>query len=108
MTGSAPVPSEIVFTKEKFLNSATFNVYELWDDNDSKRHMRRLSRDFMDSFISSLAPDLKILIEYKPQIGWVFKLTDQKKQDEMIKQVSKFKPEGMNLSKIIQPELFDE
>ena len=104
--GSTSIPSEVVFMKDELLEAATFGVYKIWDDKESKRYMRSLLRNFMDSFISYLNPDLRKLIEHDPQRGWVMRLEGYENHEEMIKQAIRFKPEGMDLAQQIPLELF--
>lgn len=106
--GSSSVPSEVLFTKEEILNGVTFGIFSIWDDNDAKKHIKKLLRYFMNSLIMVLDQNLKKFIEHDPQRGWIFKLEIQEDHKEMIKQVSKFKPEGMDLGNKMQPELFDD
>jgi hypothetical protein len=105
--GSSITPSDVVLTRIEILKSVTFDLYDVWDDNEAKKHIRSLLRDFMVSLMDDLDSDMKRLIEHDPQRGWVFKLDSPIRQEEMIKQICKFKPEGTDLSKDIPPELFD-
>lgn len=103
--GSAPVPSEIVFTKEALLEAATLGIFRVWDDSEAKKCMRGLLRDFMSSLINSLSQDLKKFFEHDTKRGWVVRLDDNKNKEEILKQVSKFKPKEMDLGSEIQYEL---
>ena len=107
--GPANVPCEIIFSREEILMSATFGVYEIWDDSETKKSMRRLVRDFMDSVWKGLKNQQQKYLEYQSDRGWVFKLEDQDIYEEMVNRISKFKPEDMDLSKEIgQLDLFEE
>jgi hypothetical protein len=105
--GSAIVPSELVLTRIEILKSVTFDIYETWEDNEAKKHFRSLLRDFMRSLTNNLDPDIRKLIEHDPKRSWVFQLENVKTHEEILNQVSKFKPEDMDLTKEMAPELFD-
>jgi len=106
--GSSSVPSEVLFTKEEILNGVTFGLYSIWDDNDAKKHIKKLLRFFMDSLMNSSKLFFQNIITYQEERGWIFKLENQEDYEEVIKQVGKFKPESMDLAKKKQLELFDE
>jgi len=108
--GSSSIPSEVLFTREEILNGVTFGLYSMWDDNDAKRYIKKVLRFFMDSLVMSLDQNLKKLTKHDSQRGWIFKLDIQSDHKEMMKQLSKFKPESMDLGQKIEPELelFDD
>ncbi len=106
--GGATIPSSITFTTEELLNSATFGVYEVWEDNEAKKHIRRLVRDFLWNIQNSLDESLRQNINYEPQKGWTFNFKDRETYEGMLKQLIKFKPETSDLSKTIESDLFDE
>ncbi len=106
--GGADVPFKMIFTTKEILNSATFEVYEIWDDSEAKKHTRRLAREFLENIRSSVGKSLKECITYESQKGWVFNLKNKEIQKEMLKQLSKFKPETLDLSRATQFNLFDE
>jgi hypothetical protein len=107
--GPANVPCEVTFSREEILMSATFGVYEIWDDSETKKSMKRLVRDFMDSVFKGLKNQQQKYLEYQSDRGWVFKLEDQDIYEEMVNRISKFRPEDMDLSKEIgQLYLFEE
>lgn len=106
--GGAPVPSSMTFSTQGLLNSATFEVYEKWDDNDSKHHLRKIVKDFLqNNVISSINEPTRKCINYEPGKGWVFNLKDKETHDELLNQLMKFKPETLDLSKKVDPTLFD-
>ena len=106
--GGATIPSPITFTTEEILNSATFGVYEIWGDNEAKKHIRKLAREFLGNITSGIDDSLRKYINYESGIGWTFNLKDRGSYEEMLKQISKFKPETVDLSKRIEPTLFDD
>lgn len=106
--GGATIPSLIAFAIEEILNSATFGVYEVWEDNEAKKHIRRLAREFLGDIRSNTDEALREYINYESGIGWIFYLKDRGTYEEMLKQISKFKPEALDLSKELQLPLFDD
>jgi len=109
--GPANVPCEIVVTREEIMKAATFGLFEIWDDKEAVKHMRRLLRDFMNFFKNSFKDDQRECIEYKSDRGWVFKFDNQNIHEGILTQISKFKPGEMDLSKPMQTpqlELFEE
>jgi len=105
--GGATIPSSVIIKMEELLSSATFGLYEVWDDSESKKYVRRLVKDFLSNIKSSINEPLKEFITYEAQKGWIFNLKDKETFEEMQKQIMKFKPETLDLSKKIEPTLFD-
>jgi len=105
--GGAYIPSSITFTTEELLNYATFGLYEIWEENETKRHVRRLVKDFLNQIRSVISIPLRESITYEPQRGWIFNLKDRETREEILKQLQRFKPETLDLSKNIEPTLFD-
>lgn len=103
--GPAIIPSNITFTTDEILSSVTFGIYEIWDDNEAKKHVRRLIKDFMNSILKE---EHQSFIKYESEKGWIFQFNDQNTYEEILMQISKFKPETMNLSKSMQLDLFDK
>ena len=64
-------------------------------------------KDFLSNIKSSINEPLKEFITYEAQKGWIFNLKDKETFEEMQKQIMKFKPETLDLSKKIEPTLFD-
>jgi len=106
--GGAYIPSSITFTTEELLNYATFGLYEIWEENETKRHVRRLVKDFLNQIRSVISIPLRESITYEPQKGWTFTLKDRETCEEILKQLQRFKPETLDLSKKIEPTLFEE
>ncbi len=106
--GGADMPASLVFTTEGFLNSATFGLYEIWEDNEAKKHLRRIVKDFLMNVASAFDEPLRKCMSYKTQVGWAFNISNKATQAELLKQLMKFKPETLDLSKRIQPSLFDD
>ncbi|MBE0478315.1 hypothetical protein IBX65_04255 [Candidatus Aerophobetes bacterium] len=105
--GGTTIPTSVTFTTDELLNSATFRMYEIWEDNDAKRHIRRLVKDFLMEIKTRLNEPIRENISYEPQKGWIFNLKDRETYEEFLKQLHKFKPETLDLSKKVEPTLFD-
>jgi len=105
--GGADIPTLKIFTTEELLISATFGIYEIWDDNEAKKHIRRLLKDYLIEIKNNISEPLRDSITYESQKGWVFNLKDKDTHEELLKQLQKFKPETLDLSKKLEPTLFD-
>jgi len=105
--GSADIPTSITFTTAELLNLATFGVYEIWDDTDAKKHIRKLVKDFLVNAKNSIEASLRKYIKHESQKGWVFNIENKDIYEELLKQLQRFKPENLDLSKEIAPTLFD-
>jgi hypothetical protein len=106
--GQAKAPCEIIYTSEQALLDVTFGLYEIWDDAEAKKHMRRLMNDFMNSLLNWLKPDLQEYLKHEKGKGWVLSIKTQQQYKEILNQVSRFKSETLDLEKTIEPSLFDE
>ncbi|MDI6734905.1 MAG: hypothetical protein QME42_01705 [bacterium] len=105
--GGATISTSITFEAEELLNSATFGYYEIWEDNEATKHVRKLVKDFLNQVRNAINEPLKESINYEPQKGWIFNLKDKEAYEELLKQLQKFKPETLDLSKMIEPTLFN-
>jgi hypothetical protein len=109
--GPANAPCEVTISQEEILMSTTFGIYEIWEDREARKHLRKLLRVFMDSLRNSLGDERQKFVKYQKEKGWVFEFEDQNVYREISTQISKFKPEKMELSRPIettQLELFEE
>ena len=105
--GRADIPSSTTFTTEDLLNAATLGVYEIWEDNEAKKHIRKVVKNYLFEIKNSMSEPFRNSISYESQKGWVFNLEDKETHDKLLKQLQKFKPETLDLSKKIEPTLFD-
>jgi hypothetical protein len=87
--------------------SATFGIYDIWEDNDAKRNIKRMVKNFLLD-IKNRDSLLENTLSYESQAGWTFNLEDKKVQEEVLKQLQKFKPQSLDLSKVSESTLFDE
>lgn len=105
--GGATIPTTITSTTEDLLNAATFGVYEIWEDNEATKNVRRLVKDFLISIKNSINEPLRECITYESNKGWIFNLKDKETHEGLLKEFQKFKPETLDLSKQTQPDLFE-
>lgn len=103
--GGATIPTTITFTTEDLLNAATFGVYEIWEDNEATKHIRRLVKNFLINIKNKMSEPLKDCISYDKE--WIFDLKNKESYLELLKELQKSKPETLDLSKQIQGNLFD-
>jgi len=106
--GNADIPSSIVFTINGILNSSTFGVYEVWEDDDAKKHIKKLVKNFLINIKESMDIPARERFNFEPQKGWVFNIYNKEEQEELLKQLQKFKPENLDTSKNIEKNLFDD
>lgn len=107
--GPSIPPKEIIIAKEDVMREVTFGLYDLWDDVDSKKYMRNLLKEMMLDLRNFLKEAQRHCLEYEERKGWVIKLKDNDEYEEILMQITKFKPENLDLSKQIdsdQLELF--
>lgn len=105
--GQANVPASVIFRTDELLNFATFGIYQIWENADSKKNLRKLVRQFIKYIHLSVDESLRAFINYEHGKGWIFNMNDEESHQNMLGQVCKFKPSVLNLSKPPEPDLFD-
>jgi len=105
--GGATIPETITFSIGELLNFATFGLYKIWEDKEATKHVRRFVRDFLNKLKKAIDEPLRESITHEPEKGWTFNLKDKKIYEELLKQLQKFRPETLDLSKKVEPTLFD-
>ena len=106
--GGASVPFKITFTLEELLNSATFGIYEIWEDQEAKKFLRKLVRShFLLEILKSTGESIRATMAYGPGNELLFDLRDKATEEELLNQLQKFMPETLDLSKEVEPGLFD-
>jgi hypothetical protein len=105
--GPSRAPCEVTLTALEALIASTLGVYERWGDPEAKKHMRGLFRDFMTALRNALNEDVKRLL-YHTDSGWVLKVADQASYDKLLNEISRFNPESLDLSRPVEPTLFDD
>jgi hypothetical protein len=106
--GGAEIPTTVIFSMEDLLNSATFGLYEIWDDSEATRHLKNIVKDFIKNIINTIDESFNKCIQHKSGVGWTVDIQDKKTHEELLKKILKFKPATLNLSNHLEPTLFDE
>lgn len=101
------IPTSLTINTDELLTSATFGLYEIWDNSDTKKNIRKVVKDFLINIKNSINSSIRDCIIHKPQEGWTFNIRDKKTHEELLNQLQRFKPENIDLSKEIEPSLFD-
>lgn len=104
--GSANAPVEIKIPNDEILNSSTFHLFEIWEDRNVRKNFKSLVKEFMTSLRVYLGNG--DILNFETSVGWIIKIKDSTTRDNIIKQISKFRPEGMELDEEIMPSLFEE
>jgi len=104
--GSANAPVEIKIPVDEILNSSTFHLFEIWDDRSVRKNFKSLVKEFMTSLREYLGDG--DILSFETGVGWVIKIKDSMTHDNIIKQIGKFRPEGMELDGEVMPLLFEE
>jgi len=105
--GGADIPLEINFGFQQLLNAATFNFCEVWENNNAKKNLRRLVKNFLTDIKNSLPVAMQECINHVPRGEWVINIKDDETKSEFLKQLQKFKPATLDLSEEVQPFLFE-
>ncbi len=105
--GGTTNQKSVAFTTEGLLNSATFEIYERWDDNETKKQIRTIIKDYLMNIMNIINENIKDCITYTRNSGWIFNFKNLKMKNQLLKQLEKFKPEMLDLSKEISETLFD-
>lgn len=105
--GNTQPPKEISFSIYELLNNVTFGLYEIWEDSDAKKFLKKLVKNFMMDLQKHYDKELKKQISYNPRTGWKFKVSNTKIYEEFLKQTMKFHTDQMDLSDAAQLSFFD-
>ena len=106
--GRARPPTAVTFKSTDLLNDATFGMYDLWENRDSARHMRRLCRWFMDSLRKAVHAHEPGVITYEGEEGWKLDLPEAGRQGRILEIMLRFSCETMELGEEPEPGLFDD
>lgn len=106
--GRAGPPTIVTFKSIDLLNDATFGMYNLWENRDSARHMRRLCQWFMDSLRKAVHSHEPGAISYEGGEGWKLDLPDVSRQARVLETMLRFSCETMELGEEPEPGLFDD
>lgn len=104
--GSANAPVEIKIPIDEILNLSTFHFFEIWDDKSVRQNFKSLLKEFMMSLREYLGDG--DILNFESGLGWIIKVKDSTTHENIIKQIGKFRPEGMELDEEIMPLLFED
>lgn len=81
-------------------------MFEIWEDRNVRKNFKTLVKEFMTRLRENLGDG--DILSFEIGAGWVIKIKDSMIHDNIIKQIGKFKPEGMELDGEVMPSLFEE
>jgi hypothetical protein len=106
--GRAVPAADIVFETTALLNDATLGMYDLWENTESTKHMRRLVRQLLGRLSEVVCAEHPDGLTYQGGVGWRLHLADEATQMTVCTLLSKFSCETMDLRHDPEPELFDD
>ena len=106
--GHADSPCKLVLESNKMLNDAMFGMYEHLENSNSKRHMRRLCREFMESLTAAVNSVVQGAISFEPGTGWKFSVLDEQCHQRILDALTRFSPDALKLQDQPQPSFFDQ
>jgi hypothetical protein len=104
--GRALPPATVLFERELLLNEATWRVYELWANQDAKRHLKKLVRFLLDKLASAVCAEVQEAFLYIEKQGWLLNIASSESQARICSVLSRFSCETMEV-RVDQGELFD-
>jgi hypothetical protein len=106
-TGRAVPPVTLTFQVESLLNEATLGMYDLWENPESNRYMRRLVRELMARIGKVTNTECPDSLQQVQGTGWQLHLTDDERQGKVLAALARFSCETMDLRQNPEPGLFD-
>jgi len=105
--GRAIPPREIIFKTEDLLNDAMMGMYDLWENQESIKHMRRITRQLLLKLTQIVCNEIRGAFVHDGDVGWKLRLANQEEQKAVCNILAKFSCETMDLK--VDPErgLFD-
>jgi len=105
--GRAVPPATLTFQVESLLNEATLGMYDLWENPESNRHMRRLVRELMARIGKVTNTECPDSLQQVQGTGWELRLADDASQAKVLAVLARFSCETMDLRQDPEPGLFD-
>jgi len=106
--GRAVPPAELVFDAVGLLNDATFGMYDLWENKESAKHMRKLVRQMLAKLAEILRSEVDDGFRFVENKGWTLQIPSEKTKDAICNALSKFSCETMDLRQEPERTLFDD
>jgi hypothetical protein len=106
--GRALPPAELVFDAVGLLNDATLGMYDLWENKESAKHMRRLVRQLLAKLAEILRSEVGSVFRFIEDKGWTLQIPSENTKDAICNALSKFSCETMDLRQEPEPTLFDD
>jgi hypothetical protein len=105
--GRAVPPVTLTFQVEALLNEATLGMYDLWENPESNRHMRRLVRELLGRLGKLINAECSDALREVQGKGWELRLPDDAIQVTILGVLARFSCETMDLRREPEPGLFD-
>ncbi len=105
--GRAVPPREIIFKTEDLLNEAMMGMYDLWENQESIKHMRRIARQLLSKLAQIVCNEIRGAFTHDSNVGWKLRLSDQEEQKAVCDILARFSCETMDLKVDPASELFD-
>jgi hypothetical protein len=105
--GRSNPPIKISLEPPKLLNDAMFGMYELWQNPDSARHMKRLCRQFMNSLMNEVNAREPNTILSEENVRWIINLKDKEQHEKAMNALELFSCETLTVQDELKPDLLD-
>lgn len=106
--GHLAPPFTLAIKTEKVLNDALFGVYDLWDNHESAKHMRKLCKSLMSALARAVQDTVPGAFVLKSDQGWVVTVTDDAHHEAVLRALTAFRIETMDIPREPEADLFDE
>jgi hypothetical protein len=105
--GQGIAPSRLSFTTEDLLGDAMFGMYQIWEDNATRSHMRKLANSLINDIHKILPEDTKQKFYFSEGTGWVVDISSDGDQQRLLNLISRFKVDTVAPSDLRQLTLDD-
>jgi len=106
--GHATPPVQLLFESHRILNDAMLGTYDLWDNADSRQHMRGLCRQLMSAITSTANSVVPTALAHRPGEGWELRIDDVSQHEKIMDVLDRFSCETLDLRSEPKPGLFDD
>jgi hypothetical protein len=101
-------PTAVVIRPDEALNDAMFGMWNLWEDVEAHRAMKRLFRDFMTRLVRQLDEGVRPFIEGQQNGEWRVRLTDASVHALVRDEIARFLAEDAATAPEPRPSLLDD